>query len=160
MIFLINKKAFRLYFIFGLWQFLTSVLIIVFDQFDVLSLTSSFPSYMFFGSLLGNVFFTEGGVLFVVLGVMLYLTRNNKFLLITFYAGFSLCIYLLVRRYGYHLGFTDYLLPFADYQWMMIAALPFMILYNHKKGIGLKYLFCVFYPLHIVVLFLLGRYLS
>lgn len=159
-IYLINKNEVKLYVVFAVWQLVTSVLCIAFDQIGFLEFSSSYPSYMFFGALLGNVFFTEGGVLFVVLGVLLYLTRNNRFLLITFYAGFSLVIYLLIKRYGYHSGFTEYLLPFADFQWMMIGALPFMLLYNHKKGIGLKYFFYIFYPLHIVLLFLIGRILS
>ncbi|WP_281420730.1 TraX family protein [Cytobacillus gottheilii] len=41
-------------------------------------------------------------------------------------------------------------------QWIMIAALPFMLRYNEKKGIGLKCFFYFFYPIHIIVLYLIG----
>ena len=41
-----------------------------------------------------------------------------------------------------------------EFQWMMIAALPFIILYNGERGrYGLKYLFYAFYPLHIWILY-------
>ncbi|MGD9474073.1 MAG: TraX family protein [Eubacteriaceae bacterium] len=46
---------------------------------------------------------------------------------------------------------------FINYQWMMIVALPLMLLYNGEKGRGLKYLFYLFYPLHITILFLIGN---
>jgi len=37
----------------------------------------------------------------------------------------------------------------------MIAALPFIILYNGERGrYSLKYLFYVFYPLHIWILYI------
>ncbi|WP_414637085.1 TraX family protein [Acetobacterium sp.] len=40
---------------------------------------------------------------------------------------------------------------------MMITTLPLMLLYNGEKGMGLKYLFYIFYPLHIVLLFFIGN---
>lgn len=45
-------------------------------------------------------------------------------------------------------------LYWEDYQWMMIGALPFMLLYNHKPGRKWKWFFYVFYPLHMLVLLL------
>lgn len=45
---------------------------------------------------------------------------------------------------------------FVNYQWFMIFALPFMLMYNGKKGRGMKYLFYIYYPLHIVVLYCIG----
>ncbi|OQY85353.1 MAG: hypothetical protein B6D40_03740, partial [Anaerolineae bacterium UTCFX3] len=42
-----------------------------------------------------------------------------------------------------------------EYQWMMIAALPFIMLYNGERGrYSLKYLFYTFYPLHIWILYI------
>lgn len=38
----------------------------------------------------------------------------------------------------------DYIL-FWEYQWMMIAARPFILLYNGKKGKGYKQFFYLFY---------------
>lgn len=39
-----------------------------------------------------------------------------------------------------------------NYQWMMIAAIPFFLLYNGKRGKGFKYFFYWYYPLHILLL--------
>lgn len=46
---------------------------------------------------------------------------------------------------------------YQNYQWMMIGALPFMLTYNKKSGKRLKYFFYVFYPLHIIILYYLGK---
>lgn len=39
-----------------------------------------------------------------------------------------------------------------NYQWMMIAALPFMLLYDGRRGRPVKWLFYWFYPLHLAVI--------
>lgn len=47
-----------------------------------------------------------------------------------------------------------------NYQWFMIFALPIMLMYNGKKGKGLKKLFYVYYPVHIVVLYIVGALIT
>jgi hypothetical protein len=44
----------------------------------------------------------------------------------------------------------------VNYQWMMIFSLTIMLAYNGQKGKGLKKLFYVYYPVHLIVLYLLG----
>ncbi len=45
-------------------------------------------------------------------------------------------------------------------QWFAFAALPFLYLYNGKRGKArLKYLFYIYYPLHLVVLYLVASIL-
>lgn len=46
-----------------------------------------------------------------------------------------------------------------NYQWMMIASLPLMLLYNGEKGKSMKYLFYLYYPIHVYILYILGIYL-
>ena len=46
---------------------------------------------------------------------------------------------------------------FYTAQWLMICALPFLLIYNGKKGKGMKYLFYIMYPLNIVVLNYIGQ---
>ena len=43
----------------------------------------------------------------------------------------------------------------VNFQWMMLFALPLLLCYNGKRGKPVKKLFYMYYPLHIVVLYLL-----
>ncbi|EEK76555.1 TraX [Bacillus cereus R309803] len=48
-----------------------------------------------------------------------------------------------------------------NYQWMMIFALPFLLLYNGERGYNktwAKYMFYVFYPVHIWMLYIIGQF--
>lgn len=47
-----------------------------------------------------------------------------------------------------------------NFQWMMVFALPLILAYNGKKGIGLKYLFYIFYPAHIIILYFISARLA
>ena len=45
-------------------------------------------------------------------------------------------------------------------QWYGLAAIPLLLLYNEKRGKAkLKYLFYIFYPAHLVAIYLVGQYL-
>ena len=44
-------------------------------------------------------------------------------------------------------------------QWMMIGALPFMLMYNQKPGRKCKWFFYVFYPMHILILMLVASHI-
>lgn len=45
----------------------------------------------------------------------------------------------------------------TNYYWMVIGALPFIMLYNGKKGKGFKYFFYIFYPVHIYIFYIIGN---
>lgn len=45
-------------------------------------------------------------------------------------------------------------------QWMQVFALPFILMYNGKRGKNIKYFFYVFYPLHVWILFIIGYLIS
>nr|WP_282155905.1 TraX family protein [Cytobacillus gottheilii] len=86
----------------------------------------------------------------------MFLTKN-KWQLIISYTIFCLFLFKGTGRWGGTPGpVSTTFFPFSDYQWIMIAALPFMLRYNEKKGIGLKCFFYFFYPIHIIVLYLIG----
>lgn len=46
-------------------------------------------------------------------------------------------------------------------QWFSLAALPLLFLYNGKRGkLKLKYLFYVFYPAHLAIIYLIGELIN
>lgn len=159
---IIESKDIRLYALFAVWQALAFLLSALLSE---LLRIPNFPtilrSYRLWGSVFGSILVCEGGPLFVTLGVCLYFARSKKPVLIMGYALFSAGILFLTRRYG-HIpgGPMAYIVPFSDFQWMMIGALPFMLAYNGQRGKGLKYLFYWFYPVHIVLLYLLGQWIA
>lgn len=84
--------------------------------------------------------FVDGGWFYVFLGILLYYTRQNR--TVQAIAFVTLC--LLV--WGNH----------ESIRWMMTFAVFLMIFYNGQKGKGYKYLFYVFYPVHIWLLYILS----
>lgn len=136
--------------------------------------------YLFMG-LLGNLFYNEGGFIFVFLGVLLYFIKDNKKFITIYYSLFCFSYAFITMAgivprimskldyYDYNIfynifGFIFPLLGFNiiginknSIQWMMIGALPFMLLYNGEKGKSIKYLFYIFYPAHILILFILSN---
>lgn len=116
--------------------------------------------YYLYGSLFGNVIFVEGSVLFVVYFVVIYFLKKSSMILALFHTFYSLFIGLLVRRTYYARGALSYLVPFNIFQWLMLLAIPFFLLYNGKRGKGNKAFFYLFYPVHIWVLFVIGYFMK
>lgn len=91
-----------------------------------------------------NILVIEGGVLMVLLGVLFYIFREKRVLQIVILFMVSLLVYILNP---------------TNIQWYMcFAAIP-MILYNGKKGYGMKSFFYIFYPAHIAILYLMATLL-
>lgn len=170
------------------WQFLSTLLILFINY-------KNFEEWThFIGALSGNIFFCEGGIIWVSLGVILYFVKNVPRKLFSGYSVFCLLYFLCtltaplaramyfleyftnidqtviwqVLEAMYTLIFGDawYFTPvvphglyFGNYQWMMIAALPFMMLYNQKRGLKIKTFFYLFYPVHILVFVLISHLL-
>lgn len=94
----------------------------------------------------------EGGIVWIALGIGLYLCREKKVALTIFYSLFCLINLLMVVG----AGFTFENLFLLNYQWLMILALPFMLLYNGQKGKSLKHFFYIYYPAHCYILYSIG----
>lgn len=47
----------------------------------------------------------------------------------------------------------------TNYQWMMVLALPLMLLYDRRRGPNVTWFFYAFYPLHILLLYGIGMML-
>jgi hypothetical protein len=96
---------------------------------------------------LPNPILVEGGIVFVILGVILYLLRDNRKFQVIIFSAVSLLSLILGS------GFDLYAVFVKDYQWMMIFASIFMLLYNGEKGNGSRKFFYIFYPAHIYLLY-------
>lgn len=102
--------------------------------------------------LLPTPIMVEGGPVFIMLGIMFYLTRDKKTLQLILYALVSIA---LMPWQNFSLQGLFY----GNFQWLMIGALPILAFYNGQRGRGMKYLFYTFYPLHIYFLYILSSFL-
>lgn len=118
---------------------LTSVLVIA-----VISIPNISPLILQLVMLIPNLITTEGGFLFVALGVWFYIFRTNRWLQCAGLAALSVIIFLMGD----------------PVQALMIFAIVFMLLYNGQRGNGNKYFFYIFYPAHIYILYILAYFIN
>ena len=94
-----------------------------------------------------NLALSEYGFDFVALGATMYFLKERPARLAAAYLLF--CLYM----------FSDEMLNYGMMvQCCMVLALPFMLLYNRRKGRGLKWFFYIFYPAHAFILFYLANF--
>ena len=117
------------------------------------------PLYFLSWTVLPNwAFSTDGGVGFILGGVLLYALRGRRKIQVLAWAAWAFWIdmgsvsYLLRMGGGVSLGQVMLL----SYQWMEVFAAPLMLLYNGQRGAGHKQLFYWFYPAHVYGLYLLS----
>lgn len=107
-------------------------------------------------ALFPSVIYTEGGIFFVVLGVLMDCWKEKPVCLT---GGYLLCCFaaflLSLDRENMPVVF-DLLVRFSDYQWMMAGALLPMLLYNRRRGKENKRFFYLFYPGHLMLLHCIG----
>lgn len=85
----------------------------------------------------------------VIIGMLFYIFRKWRWVQVGILALFSLITFLMNNtEHGYHIQ-----------RMMIFAAIP-MMLYNGKKGKGRKWLFYVFYPAHIFLLYIIAYFWS
>ena len=94
--------------------------------------------------------FTEAGFMGIVLSLIFYKYRNDKKSLYIAYSYF--CLVFLIGAYLADMNFQSII---DNYQWMMIGSLLFIELYNGEKGKDLRWLFYIFYPAHVWILFII-----
>ena len=114
------------------------------------------PLYFLSWTVLPNwAFSTDGGVGFILGGVLLYALRGRRKIQVLAWAAWAFWIdmgsvsYLLRMGGGVSLGQAMLL----SYQWMEVFAAPLMLLYNGQRGAGHKQLFYWFYPAHVYGLY-------
>jgi hypothetical protein len=98
--------------------------------------------------------FTEGGIVLIPFTLIAYFFRENKKKAIIGYVILSsLMFYTSYVPYDTLQETINMLMFNSDF--LFITAVPFMLLYNGERGVNnkfSKYLFYVFYPLHLWIL--------
>ncbi len=164
---------------FGIYQLLMIVLMFILpamlEQFLSIDLTMLILNSSL--SLCVTILKLEYGVLFVILGIFMYLFINKRTYFILSYLSISvmyssllalpffanLSLYLPDSLYPLYsftmkslLGISNQMQYTSNPQWFMSFAIIPILLYNGQRGPRLKYLFYIFYPLHLIILFLLS----
>ncbi|MEN1938624.1 TraX family protein [Paenibacillus sp. 102] len=105
--------------------------------------------------------FTEASVFGVVMTLIFYFFREKKVWLVVAYVLLSLFEVPTLIMEGEI--FTDMGLFGFNNQWMMVFALPFILLYNGERGLNnafTKYMFYIFYPVHLWIIYTIGYFVS
>lgn len=96
--------------------------------------------------------FAEGSIISVAMVLIFHYLKEDKMKMSLAYISIS-----LIFLQG---GFTYENLFILNPQWMMVFALPFIFMYNGKRGRDIKYFFYIFYPLHIWILYIVGYFMK
>lgn len=168
--------------LFLLYQIVISVSLLIIAN----NLNLNDKYFYLLSSILLPIIELPGGLIFIILGVIFYYTENNKHHITISYIFFCLLYFLVLNTsiparitnkiyiitnnneliyttssyiFEIFFGIPPYFIKsgiLTNPQWMMIFSLPFIILYSGEKGNGLKYLFYIFYPLHLIILLLIS----
>lgn len=98
-------------------------------------------------------------ILFVIMGVAWYFINNKVINCVILGMLSAACkfipatVFFAVPTLWLSPVFISTFGLFVNDQWWMCLAIPFILLYNEEKGYSLKYLFYIYYPLHVYVLF-------
>ena len=100
-----------------------------------------------------HTFISDGGTWLLLTGIAMYLCHKNLKKEVLAFVSVSL-VWVLMAIVLTRPSFHD--LMFESVEWMEIFAAPLMLCYNGQRGNGSKYLFYIFYPTHIYLLYALS----
>ncbi len=89
--------------------------------------------------------------MYIAMALVFNIFKDKKYFKIFFIAIISIFVFITSISLGDI--FT------LNYQWMMIFSIIPISLYNGKKGKSNKYLFYIYYPLHIYTLYLISYFI-
>lgn len=179
-----SRKSIWVYYI--LWQLLTSIVCYLIGTNPWIDLESvgTFVFPALFGNLLfleGGVFYVVIGVWFyyakdnvrkmaigyvLIVSIFIFGMQSNPYFVYGIPRRLRVIPLLsyvydsVVEMLGFaylNIGVYWYTEIKDNYQWMMIGAVPFLIMYNNKSGHKVKWFFYVFYPLHYILFWYLGN---
>lgn len=90
--------------------------------------------------LVPNILTVEGGFALVLLGVLFYIFREKRIIQILVLLILSALVFITGNKIQSMMG---------------LAAIP-MLMYNGKRGYGMKNFFYIFYPAHIGILYIIS----
>ena len=96
---------------------------------------------------------SDGGTWLLLTGIAMYLCHKNLKKEVLAFVSVSL-VWVLMAIVLSRPSFHDFMFKYIE--WMEIFAAPLMLCYNGQRGKGSKYLFYVFYPTHIYLLYALS----
>lgn len=99
--------------------------------------------------------FVEGGIFYVIAGLILYGFKKRKVLQISVFGIFTL-LWTIGMPLLMGIDLTVANLFTTYYEWIGIFAIPFMCLYNGQRGRSMKGFFYAFYPVHVYVFYILS----
>jgi len=97
----------------------------------------------------------DGGTLFIVIGILMYLFRKNRKWQVFVFSISTIVLYAIVP-FTYIPDLTIKLLFTDYYEWMSVFAGILMLMYNGERGKGSKKLFYWFYPGHVYIFYILS----
>lgn len=106
-------------------------------------------------TVLPTPFMVEGSFIWIILGIGFYYSQKSKKALSIFYTMMSFFFFVIAIQEG----LTLENLFVINNQWFMIFTLPFLLIYNNKRGRSMKYFFYFYYPLHIYLLLVIAHVL-
>ena len=91
----------------------------------------------------------------VGLVLMIYLIKNNKITFTIFYILYTL-LYYFVNYIKLEFNTINLYLPYIIFS---IIPIIFMLLYNRKLGIKTKYFYYWFYPIHLLIIYIIPKFI-
>lgn len=122
----------------------------------MLQITKSLPELRMLCGIIPNIFICEGGWLWIIFGILIFLCNDSvkKVSFVCFIYGLFLFWVTLLIQGSYTLYSSQ------NCEWMLIIAIIPISLWNKSRGRKCKWMFYVFYPVHIWILFSLSSILS
>ena len=108
--------------------------------------------------------FTEASLVALILPYLMYASRKSGKDWILYIGTLLLSILFLLQAFSFDTSMSLWQSISLNPEFLIITVLPFIYLYNGKKGgrssTFEKYFFYGFYPIHIWILFIIGHLLN